>query len=278
MQQEFETGLRFLKAEFGTAPEVALVLGSGLSDFVDRLEAAKSVARERIPGAAASSVVGHRGAFSVGSFSGERLCVVAGRLHGYEGHTPNEVVALLRLLRMWGVKDFILTNAAGSTHRLFKPGTLSLIADHLNLTGQNPLTGKELFGGPRFPDLSDAYSHRWRKEILKVARKPKHKSLQKLLKVGVYAGVAGPNFETAAEIKMLKRLGADLVGMSTVWETIALHQMGARVLGISLVTNLGTGISGNALTHEEVLEMTKARAVDFARLVAITLSCRKQSR
>lgn len=259
---------RFLKENFGEAPQVLVVLGSGLSPFVDILDSAKKIHTSGIPGVPASTVQGHAGILAIGSLklekgsSSRQVGILAGRVHGYEGHHPSRVVFLLRALRVWGVKKFILTNAAGSTSRNFKPGSMVLLRDHLNFTGQNPLIGTELFEGPRFQDVSNLYAKDWRKKIIKIAR-----SLRIPLKEGVYAGVLGPNFETAAEIKMFARLGATMVGMSTVWEALALHQMGAVVAGLSCITNFGTGVSNSSLNHQEVIEETQKIQRQFNKLM-----------
>ncbi len=260
--QKLNTAVQYLQQNFGKAPQTALVLGSGLSGFADRLESAENIRSQDIPGAVHSTVVGHSGKLVVGKIKNSRVAVLAGRVHGYEGHSPHQVVHNLRALRLWGVQRFILTNAAGSTHTAFRPGDLVLLKDHLNCTGQNPLIGLELFSGARFPDMSDAYSKEWRARALKIAKK-----LRISLKQGVYAGLMGPTYETAAEVKMFRKWGADLVGMSTVWECIAVHQMEAKVLGISVVTNLGTGVSKNPLSHQEVLETTQKVQKKFNVLV-----------
>lgn len=263
---QVSTAAQFLNGRFGLAPKVALVLGSGMSAYADTLQNHESISTEEIPGGVTSSVLGHSGKFVVGSAGSTRVAVLAGRVHGYEGHSPSRVVFNLRALKVWGVQKFILTNAAGSTSKAFKPGSLVLLKDHINFTCQSPLVGKELFGGARFPDMSDAYSRDWRKKVLAVAKKVKVP-----LKEGVYAGVLGPSFETAAEIKMFAKWGATMVGMSTVWEAIALHQMGAEILGMSCITNFGTGVTSKPLGHLEVIEETKRVQSKFNALMTAIL-------
>jgi purine-nucleoside phosphorylase len=263
---EIQTAAQFLNGRFGPAPKVAVVLGSGMSAFADTLTSHESISTQEIPGGMTSSIVGHAGKLVVGFAGATKAAVLAGRVHGYEGHSPAKVVFNLRALRVWGVKEFILTNAAGSTSKAYKPGSLVLLKDHINFTCQNPLVGKELFGGPRFPDMSDAYSKDWRKKVTAVAKK-----LKIQLKEGVYAGVLGPSFETPTEIKMFAKLGATMVGMSTVWECIALHQMGAKVLGISCITNFGTGVTSKPLSHDEVIEETKGVQAKFNQLMTAIL-------
>jgi len=274
---ELKKAVHFLDERFGAAPKLAAVLGSGLGSFSEELQSAESLSLESIPGANRSSVEGHRGELVVGHLEGHRIAVQSGRLHGFEGHAPNQVVFSLRALKLWGVKKFILTNATGATHSKVAPGALALLKDHINFTGDNPLVGKELYGGPRFPDMSDLYSKSWR-ELAKKVGKRLNLELPELVYIGVY----GPNFETASEIKAFHQWGADIVGMSTVWEALALKQMGAELLGLSCVCNYGTGVSpqgtegsifspqgteGSILSHEEVLATGLKVETDFRRLL-----------
>lgn len=247
-----------LKRIFGDAPKVAVVLGSGLSKFGDDLKESHSINFTDLPGGKSSGIEGHSGKIVVGKIGEVSVLAQMGRIHGYEGHSPTEVVHLVRAYKLWGVENFILTNAAGSTTKALKPGRLVLISDHLNFTGANPLTGKELFGAERFPDMSEVYNKAWRKLAQKAGKKAGLK-----LREGVYVGLNGPNYETPAEIRMFQKLGGDLVGMSTVWEAIALRQMGSKILGISCVTNLAAGVSKKNLSHEEVLDTTKKAAGKF---------------
>lgn len=255
----------FLKQEFGDCPPLCFVLGSGYSEFPDTLHVVHRIKTHAIPGVPPTTVEGHKGELilaekTLKNGKSSKCLIVSGRFHGYEGHTPQTVVQLLRGIRQWGASHFFLTNAAGSTSIKYKPGMLVSIKDHLNFTGQNPLTGKELYGGPRFPDMSDLYSAQWRKSLQSLSRKLKIK-----LPEVVYAGVNGPCFETASEIKFFHRSGAHVVGMSTVWEAIALKQMGATIAGLSCVTNYGTGVTKRPLSHNDVLEtMSKSKTKAFA--------------
>ncbi|TVQ77512.1 MAG: purine-nucleoside phosphorylase [Bradymonadales bacterium] len=267
MNTNFQRSQEFLSRELKEAPELSIVLGSGLSAYADELKIESKISYAEIPGMEASSVIGHRGELITGKIDGLRVCILSGRLHGYEGHSPDRVVYLARLLCLWGCRQFVLTNASGSTHLGFNAGDLALISDHINFTGQNPLVGKELYGGERFPDMSDLYSQDWRKRIL---------ARSKRFREAVYAGVLGPSFETAAEIQMLHRMGADLVGMSTVWEAIALKQMGAQVLGISCVANLGTGVKESPLSHQEVLDSMASSYRFFSQEMKTVLETRPQ--
>lgn len=262
MENKIKVAAEFLRANFGEAPKVAAVLGSGLSAYAEQLSQTKKLLSSTVPGGAPSTVQGHSGSVVVGNSGKTRVALLAGRVHGFEGHSPTQVVHLVRAFRHWGVEKFILTNAAGSTSKHDKPGSLVLLRDIINFTGLSPLTGTELYDGPRFPDMSDLFSKRWRKEILKSAKKAKLS-----LREGVYAGVNGPSYETAAEIRMLNKWGADVVGMSTVWEAIALKQMGAEVVGISCVTNFGTGVTSQALDHSEVIDTTQKSAKNFTKLL-----------
>lgn len=231
-------------------PRIAIVLGSGLGAFAQQLQNATALPFSDIPHFPQSTVVGHSGRLVVGSFENVPLAVMQGRVHAYEGYTAEEVTFPIRVLARMGVTQVILTNAAGGINPAFRQGQLVLIADHINLTGRNPIVGQrdERFG-QRFFDMSEAYSARLRR----LAHQAGH-ALDLRLDEGVYCSVLGPSFETPAEIRAFATLGADLIGMSTVQETIAARQMGIEVLGISCVTNLAAGIQDEPLSHEEVLE------------------------
>jgi purine-nucleoside phosphorylase len=261
----------FLKAQeaakslqkiFGPSPDVAVILGSGLSGFIEDLKNQHLLPFKDVPGGLSSSVQGHSGKFVLGHLGNKRVLALSGRIHGYEGHSPHDVVHLARATRLWGVDKFIITNASGSTHRGMKPGTIALMKDQINFTGKSPLTGPDLFGGERFPDGSDLFSKSWR---LRAKRALKSKKVN--LKEAVYIGVNGPAYETAAEIKAFKLWGADIVGMSTVWETLALSQMKTQILGLSCICNYGTGILNRPLTHQEVLEVGQRAQSGFRKIV-----------
>ena len=231
-------------------PTVAVVLGSGLGAFSESLGDATHVPYSDIPHFPSSSVVGHTGALFAGTFKGAAVFAMAGRVHAYEGYSASEVVFPSRVLATLGVRQLVLTNAAGAINTAFKPGELMILTDHINLTGLNPLVGPELAElGPRFTDLSEAYD----KKLATICEQAGRRIGLNMRK-GVYAGLLGPSFETPAEIRMLRTLGADVVGMSTVLETIAANQMRVSVLGISCVTNMAAGILPQKLNHKEVLE------------------------
>ena len=230
-------------------PSVGMVLGSGLGALAERIEDRVVVPFEEIPEFPPSTVAGHAGRLVVGRLGGVAVAVLEGRAHLYEGATAEDVTFGVRLLAWFGVRSLLLTNAAGAVNPSFAPGDLVRITDHLNLTGENPLTGpNDERLGTRFPDMSEPYDARLGGLLDACASR-----LSIALRPGVYAGLAGPSYETPAEIRMLRTLGADLVGMSTVLETIAARHAGVRVAAVSLVTNLAAGLSPVPLSHADVL-------------------------
>jgi purine-nucleoside phosphorylase len=245
------TAAEFIESRITLRPRIAVVLGSGLGDFAYKLENPSTVLYSDIPGWPRSTAIGHAGKLVVGAINGLPVAVLSGRVHVYEGYTAQQVVFGVRALARIGVDSLVLTNAAGGINPAYQPGQLVLIADHINLLGQNPLTGpNDEALGPRFPDMTEAYSKEFR-EFAHAAGKDIGLDLAE----GVYAAVPGPSYETPAEIRYLRSIGADLVGMSTVPETIAANHMGMKVLGISCVTNLAAGVTGQKLDHEEVLKV-----------------------
>ncbi|MDI3327065.1 MAG: purine-nucleoside phosphorylase [Alicyclobacillaceae bacterium] len=231
-------------------PRAALILGSGLGDLADSFSGATAIPYRDIPEFPVSTVIGHAGRLVFGRLEGVPVVAMQGRFHLYEGYTPEQVAFPVRVMRVLGAEFLIVTNAAGGVHPDWRPGDLMLIRDHLNLTGRNPLVGPNDDSlGPRFPDMSRAYD----RELLEFARQA-GAELGIPLREGVYAGLLGPTFETPAEIRMLRILGADAVGMSTVTEVIAARHAGMRVLGISCISNMAAGILDQPLTHEEVIE------------------------
>jgi purine-nucleoside phosphorylase len=246
--------LAWVRGKVDLAPAAGIVLGSGLSGLADRLEGATEIPYEEIPGFPVSKVPGHRARLVTGHLpvDGGRVPVVAmqGRAHGYEGWSAADVAFGARVLCGLGVKLLLVTNAAGGVNPAYAPGDLVRIVDHLNLSGLNPLVGENDDRlGPRFPDLTDAYDPRLGALLEEVAAE---RGIP--LRAGVYACLLGPSYETPAEIRMLRLLGADVVGMSTVPEVIAARHMGVRVAGISVVTNLAAGLSRTKLSHDEVTE------------------------
>ena len=247
--------------EQGPRPVLGIVLGSGLGAFARSLQAARSLSYTEIPGMPGTSVSGHAGELWLGSIANRPVACLSGRAHLYEGHRPEVVVFGVRLLARLGVQAVLLTNAAGGLGEGLAAGDLMLVEDHLNLTGANPLVG-EVVSGPRFPDMTRAYD-----SVLGQLAEQAALELGIRLKQGIYAGVVGPSYETPAEIRMLQRLGADAVGMSTVLETIALRQLGVRVAAISLISNLAAGLSAAELTHEDVQRTAQASGQRFAALM-----------
>lgn len=244
-------------------PEVAVVLGSGLGPFADRIEQPLVIDYREIPGWPESTAVGHAGKLVFGGVGGRSVVVLSGRAHLYEGHGIDKVVLGVRVMAGLGARKVLLTNAAGGIHLGYSQGALVLISDHINLQGTNPLIGpNDDKLGPRFPDMTHVYSPRLRALALEIA------AAQGLdLKEGVYAALTGPSYETPAEIRYLRAIGADLVGMSTVPEAIALNHMGAEVLGISCVTNMAAGVTNEKIHHDEVLETGIAVRGKFIRLL-----------
>jgi purine-nucleoside phosphorylase len=243
------TAAEFIESRITVEPRVAVVLGSGLGGFADAVENPSIIEYKDIPEWPRSTAVGHAGQLIVGMLAGIPVAVLAGRAHVYEGYTPQQVVYGIRTLDRLGVDSVILTNAAGAVNPQLRPGQLALISDHINLLGVNPLTGpNDEALGPRFPDMSEAYPKRCRDLAREAA-----KTLGIDLAEGVYAAVPGPSYETPAEIRYLRIVGADLVGMSTVLEAIAANHMGLKVLGVSCVTNYAAGVTDKKLDHAEVL-------------------------
>jgi purine-nucleoside phosphorylase len=247
MTAEIERARDDLWPRLGEPAEIGVVLGSGLGAFADSLSQAVRIPYRDIPGFPATSVAGHGGALVAGTLGGVRVLCLSGRVHLYEGHPPSRVVFGVRLLAALGCRAVILTNAAGATRADWSPGSLVLLSDHMNLTGQNPLVGAAEPPFARFPDMTEAYDAELRALAHDAAREASIDLLE-----GVYAGVLGPSYETPAEIRMLATLGADLVGMSTVHEAIALRHRGVRVGALSVVTNLAAGLADRPLDHAEV--------------------------
>ncbi|MGH9504887.1 MAG: purine-nucleoside phosphorylase [Terriglobales bacterium] len=258
---------KFLLSQTPLRPKVGLVLGSGLGGFADELAEATRIPYTNIPFFPRSTAVGHAGQLVIGQAAGVPVAAMQGRVHLYEGYPAKDVAFPMRVFDCMNIRSVILTNAAGGINLEYKQGALVVLTDHINLQGQNPLAGPndERFG-PRFPDMSQAYWKPYRELALQAARKA-----GKTLYQGVYAGLLGPSYETPAEIRYLRTIGADLVGMSTVLEVIAARHMGIRVLAISCVTNMAAGILDQVINHEEVLETGERVKGDFVALVRAVL-------
>ena len=258
-----EETARWLRERTRLTPDVAIVLGSGLGDFAAALEDALVAPYGEIPNWPASAVVGHAGKLVVGTLAGKRVAALSGRAHYYEGHDLATVTFAIRAVARLGVRTIILTNAAGGINLAFKPGTLMVMDDHINLMGSNPLVGPndERFG-PRFPDMTTVYSERLRALADDVARDSGVRVAH-----GVYAALHGPSYETPAEIRYLRTIGADAVGMSTVPEAIVARHMGLEVLGISCITNPAAGVLPEPLVHDEVMEVARRVRGEFSTLL-----------
>lgn len=263
MFDRVEEAAAALRARCGDAPTTAIVLGSGLGDFADSMSGAAATAYDALPHWPASRVVGHAGRLVVGEVAGRKVAALAGRVHFYEGHDLGTVAFATRALGRWGVRQVILTNAAGGINTGFAQGALMAIDDHINLLGANPLIGAndERFG-PRFPDMSEVYSRRLR-AVADAAAGAKDVPLSH----GVYVALQGPSYETPAEIRFLRSIGADAVGMSTVPEAIAARHMGMEVLGISCITNMAAGVLPQPLVHDEVIETARRVRGSFIALL-----------
>jgi purine-nucleoside phosphorylase len=263
MKKNVEAAAEFIRGKAKGSPTVAIVLGSGLGDFASSLSASVSWPYGDIPGWPASTIVGHEGRLTIGEVAGRRVAALAGRAHFYEGYDLRTVTFPTRVVGMLGVKTLVLTNAAGGVNMQFAPGRLMAIDDHINLMGTNPLIGPndESFG-PRFPDMTEVYSLRLRKMADEAAA-----SLGFELLHGVYAACHGPSYETPAEIRYLRQIGADAVGMSTVPEAIVARHMGIEVLGISCITNMAAGVMPRPLNHQEVLDVARQVRPRFTSLL-----------
>ena len=270
MSAEFvraESAAQFLLSQTSLRPRIGLVLGSGLGAFADELSEATRIPYAQIPSFPRSTAVGHAGNMVIGKADGIPVAAMQGRVHLYEGYSPQQVAFPTRVLGRMGVQALVLTNASGGINLEYKQGALVVITDHINLQGHNPLVGpnEERFG-ERFPDMTQAYWKPYRDIVLAEARK-----LGKSVYQGVYAGLLGPSYETPAEIRYLRAIGADLVGMSTIPEVIAARHLGMKVLAISCVTNMAAGILDKPIHHAEVLETGERVKGDFVGLLRAVL-------
>lgn len=253
----------YIESHIIEKPEIGLILGSGLGILGDKAENRNLIDYADIPNFPVSTVEGHMGRFVFGEISNKKVAIMQGRFHFYEGYSMKEVVFPIWVMRSLGIKKLIVTNAAGGINTDFSPGDLMLITDHINFMGNNPLIGPNIdCMGVRFPDMSHAYSSRMKDLIVKIC-----KELNIPIKQGVYASMTGPAYETPAEIRMLRILGADAVGMSTVPEVIAANHAGMEVVGISCITNMAAGVLNKPLNHEEVIKTAEEVKEKFLRLI-----------
>jgi purine-nucleoside phosphorylase len=262
-----EHAAKFILSKTKLRPKIALVLGSGLGAFADELSGATKIPYQKIPGFPRSTAVGHAGQLVIGKVGSIEVGVMQGRVHFYEGYSAKEVVFPMRVLGRIGIRSVILTNAAGGIDLGYKQGALVIIRDHIDLQSANPLIGPndERFG-PRFPDMTQAYWKQYREIALAEAKRLGIEAHE-----GVYAALSGPSYETPAEIRFLRTIGADLVGMSTVPETIVAGHMGIRVLGISCVTNMAAGILDQPIHHAEVMETGERVKAQFIALLSAVI-------
>jgi purine-nucleoside phosphorylase len=263
MMVRIDRAVAAIRSRSSIQPEVGIILGSGLGAFADSVKLDTAIPYDEIPHAVASAVTGHAGRMVLGRVAEVPVVVLQGRIHYYEGHEMDEVIFLARVMARLGIRHAIVTNAAGGLNTSFSVGDLMLISDHINFFGVNPLRGPNLDAlGVRFPDLSEAYPLRLRQQARRVAA-----SQGVDLREGIYLGLPGPTYETPAEIRAFRILGADATGMSTVPEVLALAHMGVPVLGISCITNMAAGILPRKLTHDEVMETTAAVQSRFVALL-----------
>lgn len=262
-----EAAAKFLLSRTPIRSKIGLILGSGLGAFADELSDATRTPYTQIPSFPQSTAIGHAGQMVIGKAAEIPVAVMQGRVHLYEGYSPQQVAFPVRVLGRMGIRALVITNAAGGINLEYKQGALVVITDHINLQGKNPLVGPndERFG-VRFSDMTEAYSKSYREITLNASR-----NLGKTIYQGVYAGLLGPSYETPAEIRYLRTIGADLVGMSTIAEVIAARHMGMKVLAISCVTNMAAGILDQPINHEEVLATGERVRGDFVALLKAVL-------
>lgn len=261
--EELKETAQYIKSKLGSVPKVAIILGSGLGPLVDDIKNSVEIDYKDIPGFPLSTVEGHAGKLVCGEIGNKSVIAMKGRFHYYEGYDVSQVVIAIRVFKLLGINDLLVTNAAGGINKSFSPGDLMIIRDHISLFAPSPLRGKNLEEfGVRFPDMSEAYSKRLR-ELLKKASEEVGVKMQE----GVYAFTQGPMYETPSEIKALGILGADAVGMSTVPEVITARHAGMNIMGISCITNMAAGILNQPLNHEEVMQTAKQAERNFTSVV-----------
>lgn len=257
----------YIKSKTDARPKMGLVLGSGLGSFAETLEDKQSIPFTDIPGFPKPTVEGHAGALVIGKHNGKFVVALSGRVHFYEGLTQQEITIPVRVMKLLGVETIMITNAAGGVNLNFKAGALMLIEDHINYSGQNPLMGANFDDfGPRFPDMSDIYTKTLRGQLMQSAS-----AAGVPLVEGVYAMYSGPSYETPAEIRMFRGMGADAVGMSTVPEAIVARHAGMQVIGVSCITNMAAGVLDMPLNHAEVVETATRVRDDFIRVLSLAI-------
>jgi len=265
LKEQIESSVNYIRSITDFQPEIGMILGSGLGGYADQIENPVYIPYGEIPGFPVSTVAGHAGRFVLGERFGKRMIAMQGRFHFYEGYSQGLITMPVRVMKRLGVKQLLLTNAAGGVNTSFPVGALMLITDHINYSGQNPLTGENLEEfGPRFPDMGDVYSRTLREKLMACAGEAGI-----LLQEGVYMMFSGPNYETPAEVRMARIAGADAVGMSTVPEAIVARHCGMQTIGISCITNFAAGIQQTPLNHAEVVAVTTRVYSGFVALLDI---------
>lgn len=268
IMEKITAAAEYICSKTNLRPTIGLVLGSGLGDFADTLEDAVRIPYRHIPYFPVSTAPGHAGALVIGKKCGQVVAAMQGRIHYYEGHTMQTITFPIRVLAKLGVKNLVLTNAAGGANPAYQPGSLMLIRDHINYSGANPLIGENLDQfGPRFPDVSDLYTKR-----LRIAVKEKAAAAGIHLEEGVYMMFTGPNYETPAEVRMAQILGADAVGMSTAPEALVAGHCGMDIVGVSCITNHAAGVTDQKLDHSEVVEIAARVHDTFQQLLELILT------
>jgi len=268
MLDRINKAAKFITEKIGERPAIGLILGSGLGILAEEIEDAEKISYHDIPDFPISTVSGHAGQLVIGNLEGKKVIAMQGRFHYYEGYSMEEITLPVRVMKELGIEKLIVTNAAGGVNRNFSPGDFMIISDHINFMGDNPLIGMNLAEyGPRFPDMSEAYSN----ALIELAEKVAS-SHGIITRKGVYAAFTGPTYETPAEIRYLARNGIDAVGMSTVPEVIVARHMGIEVLGISCITNMAAGVLAQPLDHSEVIETAERVRPEFIKLIRGILS------
>ena len=267
MMNKILESAQYIQSRYKTKPKIGLVLGSGLGIYVDQIQNKTIIPYQEIPHFKRTSVEGHQGCLILGDVHGVPVAALQGRIHAYEGHPMEEIVHPVRVLAALGIEILILTNASGGINLDYHPGDLVSINDHINLTGRNPLQGPNIAElGPRFPDMTQAYDPSLIEVMHEVA-----KSHHVNMKTGVYCSVLGPSYETPAEIRMLRTIGGDMVGMSTVPEVIAANHLGLKVAGVACITNYAAGIKAEKLSHADVKLVAEKAMVGFATILTETI-------
>lgn len=269
IQTCIHTAADIIRSRITVRPVVGLVLGSGLGDFCDQMQNAVKISFSELPDFPQATVEGHCGEFWIGTYHDVPIVALRGRLHYYEGYRQSELTMPIRVMALLGVQTLLLTNAAGGINTAFHPGVLMLLEDHINDSGSNPLIGANLSEfGPRFADMSEVYDSALRNAVFDSAKNEGIDIVR-----GTYLMYSGPSYETPAEIRFFRSIGADAVGMSTVPEAIVARHCGLRVLGVSCITNMAAGVLKKKLSHAEVLEVAEAARAQFLRLLDIAIAC-----